>query len=308
MNERIFTVVNPVSGNGKTGKIWPDYERLFLDQGLQIDSTYTLEPDHATRLVREAINKGYKMIMAVGGDGTINEVVNGFFYQGQIIDPAVKLITFSQGTGSDYIRSLGISRRAEELTRIIKGKRVSFFDLGKVTYVTHFGERACRYFVNIADAGIGAETAYLVNQNSKRMGGLISYLVGLLKTLKNYENKLIELTVDGYKVLSEIINSVIIANGEFFGGGMQIAPEADLKDGFFNIIILKDLNRFEIITNLIKAYRGNHLSHPKIDVVYGREINIDSKERVLIEMDGEVIGRLPASFEILDRKLPVMVV
>lgn len=307
MNEKILVIVNPVSANGKTGKTWPIYESYFLKQGLSLNVKYTSRPNHAISLVREGVNKGYKKIMAVGGDGTINEVVNGLIEGGNPINPDVKLIVFSQGTGSDYIKSIGISNNPEDIVKIIRGNRVKYFDIGLITYVTHKGNKETRYFINIADAGIGAETAFRVNQGSKKYGGFISYLNGAIKTIAQYNNKMIKIVMDKDRVFSGRLNSVIVANGEFFGGGMKIAPGSDLTDGLFNVVILGNLSKFEIFSNLIKAYKGEHLTHPKIQVLQGKEVVIESEERVLIEIDGESLGRLPAQFKIFERRLPVLV-
>ena len=306
LKNRIFTVINPVSANGRTGKVWPQYESFLTDNGLQLDTCKTMFSGHAVQLVREALDKGYTKIMAVGGDGTVNEVVNGFFRSGDLINPSASLIVFSQGTGSDYIKSLGITGRVKHILDIAKNGREKMFDVGLIDYVSLAGRPEKRYFINLADAGLGGETVYLVSRSSKFLGGLLTYLFAALRTIIKYNNKKMELTIDGETVLREKINSIMVANGSYFAGGMQIAPGADLQDGEFNIIILGNLTKFEIITNLYKAYSGEHISHPKIKVCRGREVKIEADEEVLIDVDGEAAGKLPAKFKILERKLPVL--
>lgn len=305
MKDRVLAIVNPVSGNGKTGKAWPGFAERFRRAGIAFDTVYTGWPKHATELARKGLKQGYSRIMAVGGDGTVNEVVNGFFEDEHLLVSDSRLIVFSRGTGSDYIKSLGITNRVEEIIRVIKRDRVKFIDLGLVTYVTHSRNREERYFINVADMGIGGETTNLVNRSSKLFGGLLTYLFGALRVLITYQNKVMKLTIDGEEILPERLNSVMVANGEFFAGGMRIAPGADLEDGRFNILKIGDLTKFEFITNIIKAYRGTHLTHPKVNYVCGRELSIDSEERVLIEVDGETVGYLPAKFKILEKRLPV---
>ncbi len=302
---KIFTVVNPVSAGGKTGKKWPVYRNNFHEEGIKLDIVKTGYPGQATTLVKEALSTGYRDIMAVGGDGTVNEVVNGFFSRGELINPHVRLIIFSLGSGSDYIKTLGITNDINNIIEIINNGYRDYIDLGLACYINNEGVKENRYFVNIADSGIGGETVF--NQRSKKLGGLMSYLFAALKTLLNYKNKRYKLVIDNKKILHRKISSVFVANGKYFAGGMKIAPEANLKDGKFNVIILGDLKKGETILNLYKAYTGNHLSHPKVKVVSAKQISINSKERVLLEIDGEAVGRLPAKFTILKHKLPVLI-
>jgi len=303
MREKILTIVNPVSGNGKAGRLWPGFARSFARAGIELNVCFTRGPGDATRIAREGLNHGFRRIMAVGGDGTANEVVNGLLGHDEINLP--ELIIFSQGSGCDFIKSLGISNQVEDIIDIIKRNRVKYIDLGLVTYVTHTGEKARRYFINIGDIGIGGETTELVNHSSKLLGGLLTYLLGALRVLLTYQNKCIKLVIDDKTILEKRVNSILVANGIFFAGGMPIAPGAKLEDGLFNIIVIGDLGKIEFLTNLIRAYRGTHLTHPEVSFFYGRKIEVSSEERVLIELDGEAVGLLPASFQILPGKLPV---
>ena len=308
LSEKIFAVVNPVSANGKTAKDWPEFAQYFNNKGVQLVPVKTEYPEHAVSIVRNALKDGYKNIMSVGGDGTANEVVNGFFDNGRLINPEAKLIVFSRGTGSDLIKSIGINNSKREIYNIINNGKKRMIDIGKISYRNNDGIKAQRYFLNISDAGIGGETVARVNNSSKFYGGILTYLFGALKTLAIYENKNFELIIDGEKILKRKINSIMVANGSYFAGGMKIAPEAVLDNGFFNVIILGDLSRAEIVKNLYKAYNGNHLNHPKIESYKGRSIKISSTDEVLLNIDGESAGKLPASFTILPQKLPVMVV
>ncbi len=308
LGNKIFAVVNPVSANGKTGKNWPEIERFLEKNEINFISTQTEYPEHSVALVRDAIERGYKYIMSVGGDGTVNEVVNGFFKNERLINPEVKLIIFSQGTGSDFIKSLGITNSKKEIIKIIKNGQEKLVDIAKVNYINNEGYKAERYFVNISDAGIGGETVARVNNSSKFFGGIITYLFGALKTLALYNNKNFEMTIDGQKIVDRKINSIMVANGSYFAGGMEIAPEADVNNGLLNLVVLGDLSKIEIIKNLYKAYTGSHLSHPKIESYQGKEIYITAKEEVLLNVDGESVGKLPAHFKIFSSKLKVLVI
>ncbi|MFW6034779.1 MAG: diacylglycerol/lipid kinase family protein [Halothermotrichaceae bacterium] len=307
MKDKIFAIVNPVSASGRTAKLWPHYQEQFDMEKINIASVYTDYPGHAAELVRQAITEGYIRIMAVGGDGTVNEVVNGFVENDKLVSPAVELIVFSQGTGCDFIKSLGIKRGFAEIVSIIKKGSKKYFDLGCVTYISFHGKKRNRYFVNLADVGIGAETVQLVNNSTKIFGGFLTYLTGALRTILKYNNKNIRLKVDGEELMNKKINSVMVANGRFFGGGIKIAPFASPENGVFDIVILGDLSKREIVYNLARAYKGKHVSHPKVDIIKGRKIEVESSTKMIVEVDGEIIGYLPGSFQIIKSKLPVLV-
>lgn len=307
MGKKIFAIVNPVSNNGKTARIWPRYEKYFVKRGVELVSWYTEKSGHGIELARDAAQKGYHQIMAVGGDGTVNEVVNGLFQDDRLIDEMIGLIVFAQGTGSDYIKTLGIGNKLDDILNIIKQGKKRFVDIGKMIYTDDHSGQETRYFVNVADVGIGGTTARVVNNSSKLFGGFLSYLFGVLRTIFSYRNKYLIIKIDDQLVYNEVLNSVMVANGKFFGGGIKIAPMADPENGFFNIIVLRDLNKLEIVLNLIKAYQGTHLSHPKVDSLFGKEICLKGDKNLIMELDGEVIGKLPATFTILKNKLPIVV-
>lgn len=309
MGQGIIAIINPVSANGRTGKVWPEYEEYFLKKGIKLEKRFTESPGHATELARTAIAKGYRKIMAVGGDGTINEIINGLFEGGDLLAQDIKLIIFSQGTGCDFIRTFGINNQVEDIVKIIKGNKVRKIDVGQVSYRNHSGNEENRLFLNVADTGIGASTVKLVNESSKFFGGFLTYLFGVFRTLLTYKNKEVRVIIDGQEEYNQYLNSVMIANGKYFGGGIKIAPEAELESGEFNIVVLKNLKKLDIVFNLVKAYDGTHLSHPLVDSLHGKEIYMEltGKGNSELELDGEFVGVLPARFTILKAKLPVLV-
>ena len=308
MTQGIMAIVNPVSANGKTGKNWPRYAKYFQDEGIEMEVSFTEYPGHATELARKAVAEGYRKIMSVGGDGTTNEVVNGLYKDGKLLAEDIKLIIFSQGTGCDFIRTFGIGKNIEDIVNIIREEKMKKVDICQVSYRNYAGDIESRLFLNVADTGIGAVTAKLVNESSKIYGGFLSYLIGVFRVLFTYNNKAMRITIDGREEYNQYLNSVIIANGKYFGGGVMIAPEAELENGELNIIILKNFSKPGIVFNLAKAYKGTHLSHPLVDSIKGKEISIELLEdgSAELELDGELVGELPASFRIVKDKLPVM--
>jgi len=303
----IYTIVNPMSSNGKTGKRWPKYRKKFKEAGLDLHIKETHYPGHAVDLTKTGLNKGYKTIMAVGGDGTVNEIVNGFFENGKLINQDASLLIFSQGTGSDYVKSLGLDKKIETVIEVYNRYEKKWVDLGKMKYNNFDQKEVQRYFVNTADVGIGGETVEYVNRASKLMGGILTYLFGAVRTLIKYENKIMKIEIDKKEVRNSLTNSVMVSLGKYFAGGMPIAPEAEIDDGYFDILILGNFSKTETLLNLYRAYQGTHLDYPKIDYLKGKHIKIDSKERVLIDIDGESAGMLPAEFTILKERFPVLI-
>jgi len=305
--EKMFIIVNPVSANKTTAKEWPKFEKVLLDSGYEFEAVLTECPGHATELARQALKRGYKTIMSVGGDGTMNEVVNGFFQDGHLVDLDSRLVVFSRGTGCDFIKTLGINKGIEDLLTILTRNKEKQLDVGCVSFVDMTENMVRRYFLNVADIGIGAETANRVNKHSKLLKGLLSFMFGAVSTIMLYKNKDFKVVIDDDIVLNERMNSVIVANGKYFGGGMKVAPDAMIDDGVFDIIILGDLSKAEIIKSFPMIYKGDHLSHPKVKHYRGRKIMIKSGGKGLIEVDGEIPGRDDAMFELLPEALKILI-
>lgn len=292
-------IVNPVSAAGRTRKIWPRMERLLRERGASFDWRYTERPGHAIEIARDALKEGYELIAAVGGDGTLNEVVNGFFEDDRLINPRAHLGVIPCGTGSDFRKSIGIPRDPEgAIERLLSGRALPV-DIGKVRFQGDSGFQEVRYFINIADLGLGGETARRVNAMSKFLGGLLSFFIGAVVTILIYRNKQVEIVVDDRDIINGRVNTVVVANGRYFAGGMFMAPNARPDSGLFNVVVIGDLGRFELIYNLLRVYRGTHLSYPKIREITARTIYVKSRERMVLEMDGEVPGFAEAEFTIV---------
>ncbi|HPA55391.1 MAG TPA: diacylglycerol kinase family lipid kinase, partial [Bacillota bacterium] len=169
------------------------------------------------------------------------------------------------------------------------------------------GNMPARYFLNVADTGIGAETANRVNMHSKRLSGFLSFMLGTLSTVVLYKNQNFEVVIDDKIHLNGIMNSVIVANGKFFGGGMMVAPDAVLDDGVFDIIILGNLSKYDIIKSFPLIYKGKHMNHPKLKYYRGSKVKVTSGGKGLIEADGEIPGRADAVFELMPKALKILI-
>jgi YegS/Rv2252/BmrU family lipid kinase len=247
------------------------------------------------------------LIVAVGGDGTINEIANGFFDGKDIINPKTVMGIVPSGTGCDFIKSLHITTNLKRAMQVITQAPSPRIDIGRAKFQTHAGSEEERYFLNVADFGFGGEVLERMNQNrAKRKAA--SYLKSTLATFFQYKNKRIRLKVDGEEIPRGEYLIGAISNGRIFGKGMKIAPNARLDDELFDIVLVKGMKVWEFIRNVWKLYAGTHLSHPKISLIQGKKIEAipeDPNENILIEIDGEQVGKLPATFEIVPKSISV---
>ncbi len=297
-------IVNPVAGAGRTRREWPRIMNLFKEHGLRFEHDITEAPGHAIELARAAANNGYDLIVSVGGDGTVNEVVNGLYASGNIAGTALGII--STGTGSDYIRTVGIPRRYEDACRCFIQPKKRTVDLGIVEYTSN-GQTAERLFVNFAGFGFDAEIVRRTTRQFKALGGLLSYLLGVLTTLVAYRNKSISLKVDG-ETLEKRVCAVIMNNGQYGGGGMHTAPGADLTDGWLDVLIIGDMSKPDLLWSLPRIYKGTHLTHPKVTMKKAKEIEVTSRDgRMQLQADGELLGEVPARFRVLPAALNIIV-
>jgi YegS/Rv2252/BmrU family lipid kinase len=299
-------VVNPRAGAGAAKARLPALRKALEDAGARFDVALTEGPRDATRIVREALREGAAGVAVVGGDGTLNEAVNGFFDEGGApIAPDAWLGPLPCGTGGDHRRTLGISRRIDPMVTRMLWARPRRVDVGRLTFVDDQGETAQRAFINIASFGMSGLVDRVVNESPKWMGGTPAFLLGTVRAIARYENQAVRLVVDdGDPIVREVL-TVAVANGRFFGGGMQIAPRAEIDDGLFDVVTLS-LSPLGSLALTKDIYRGAHLDRAGVSFVRGRRVRAEpvrEGERVLIDLDGEAPGTLPATFEIMPRAI-----
>ena len=300
-------VVNLKSANGKTEKLWPQIKQTLSGAIGNIEIVPTTGPYTAPDITRKAIKSGFNRIISIGGDGTLNEVVNGFFENDKPINPQAILGVISMGTGADFIKTTGIPKPYQEAVQVIKKANTKLMDIGKIKFVSHNGKETVRYFINIADAGIGGETVDRVNRTTKAFGGFISFLWGTIMTLITYKNKKIRIILDTNKPYNAEINMLAIANCQFFGGGMHIAPKAIPDDGVFDIVTIGNVGFIDFLRNSSKIYKGTHINNPMVGYANAIHVELNSKDRVLLDVDGEQPGTLPATFDILHKIIKIIV-
>lgn len=276
---------------------------LLKDAGLSFDHVFTQGVGHGIELAGEAASRGYELVIAVGGDGTVNEVVNG------LVDETGKgratLGIISMGTGGDCARSLGIPRDYAKACRLFSGFKRVTIDLGAVEYVSNDRE-VKRLFINTAGLGFDAVVVERHEGFPKIIKGTLPYVICLMLTLGGYRNKRVTLDVEGAKEEQRVF-SVVVNNGRYFGGGMKVAPDADLCDGLLDVVVIGDMSKIEVLWNFPRVYRGTHVTHPKVSTCQARSIGIQPSERMLLQVDGELLGEAPASFQVLPAALAVAI-
>ena len=301
----IAVIVNPTAGGGLAAKRWPAIAAALEEEGLNFVQSFTECPGHATDLTRHYLKEGYQLIISVGGDGTNNEVINGFFHQDKAVNNGAAVGFISSGTGSDLIRTLGIPKDYNKAIRHLIASPVRTVDVGKVGFVSNGGTSDSRYFINIAGMGLDAETVGRVNRTSKAFGGFISFFWGTFISLLMYHNRDMVIKVDGKEVYNGPVTTILIGNGRYAGGGMQLAPFARMDDGLFDIVIMKDLKKSDLLLNLPQVYKGKHIDHPKILFLRGKNISVISLKEALLNLDGEQPGRAPMNIELLQSSIKI---
>jgi diacylglycerol kinase (ATP) len=303
LGQHVKVIVNPVAGAYSTRRKWPIISRLLERIGLSFDFEYTEGVGHAIELARVAASDGYRCLVAVGGDGTVNEVANGILYSTGAAKTALGIV--STGTGSDFVRSVGIPRRYTDACSCLTSSRRLAIDVGVVEYQKE-GKTLQRFFVNAAGTGFDAAVVKETERLPKFFGGTVPYVAGLLRTLFVYKNKPVVVKVGDETESGRVLN-VVVANGGYLGGGMHIVPHAELGDSLLDVAIIGDMGKLELLKELPKVYKGTHVNHPKFKLKKASHVTIQSPEPMLVYADGELLGELPASFWVMPLALSIVV-
>jgi diacylglycerol kinase (ATP) len=293
-----FVIVNPNAGNGKGKKDWNRIADILGRNNIDFIVRLTERKDHATEFTRELIGSGYKKIISVGGDGTMNEIINGIFTQDNCSPREITVGIIPVGTGNDWGRMFDIPLIYEGAVKVIKESKTLLHDIGVITYFN--GDiKQKRYFINIA--GLGFESVVVKKTNKQKDKGMSNkaiYFYNLLSSLITYTNTEAEITIDGKSYRSKVF-SINVGNGRYCGGGMRQTPDALPDDGLLDVTVIKEMSRREIIRSLRLLYDGTILSHPKVDGFRSDNLKITSDSVLYIEADGESLGHTPVEFGII---------
>ncbi|MBM3814346.1 MAG: diacylglycerol kinase family lipid kinase [Acidimicrobiia bacterium] len=294
-------IVNPRSASGKTARRWPAIAARLGN----LEVRFTDCAGHATHLARQLLEEGYHRIIAAGGDGTINEVVNGFLDQDKPVNPDAVLAILPMGTGGDFQRSLGIANIEEAFTAIEKGA-VERIDAGKVSYLGHDGKPGSRYFANLVSFGMGGEVALASKNWLSQTSGKAAFIWATLEVFFRYQPKTVELVLDGAAPTTHTITNIAIGNGRYHGGGMHVCPRAQMDDGLLEVTVIDQLGMFVLAKDLPVLYSENLYVHPKTHHFRARHVIARSHEKVSIEVDGEALGMLPLELTLIPSCLEVV--
>lgn len=306
-------IVNPNSSHGKTRAGWPPIEAKLQNVLGALETIYTTGPMTAPALTRDAIRGGADLVLAVGGDGTINEVVNGFFENDAPVNPEARLALFTSGTGGDFRKTFGLPVEIDAQIERIAKLQTRTIDIGKLTYTKDDGGEGVRYFDNIASFGLSGLADRSVNALTwgKMFGGNFAFQWGTLKAMLRYRNQPVSIRVDDGEARTYHVNTAAVCNGKFFGSGMMMGPDAEPDDGLFDIVIVADTTLGESLKDAKKLYAGEHIHNPKVTVARGKTVRAEPVDEaasgpVLLDVDGETPGKLPATFEVMPGALKLV--
>ena len=306
---KTIVIVNPQAGNGRTEKIWPNIESALEKSIGSFEVLQTTCRGDATDLSRRILKEDAARIVAVGGDGHLNEVLNGFIENDLPVNAESRLSFVMTGTGCDFQRSLGISGKWQNAVAELKDAKVRKIDVGKVTYTAADKTQKIRYFDNIASFGLSGAVDHCLEHSRLRdyLGGSPLFLWATIKTVFAHPNQGIRFRIDDGPEEEICSRLGLLANGRYFGGAMHAAPEAELDDGLLDLLMLKEISVAKFLWHLPKIYKGTHLKIPEIFFQKVRKFTAESSEQVILDIDGESPGYLAATFEVLPKILNLQI-
>ncbi len=309
-----LVIVNPASADGATEKNWPKIASDLRTHFGSFTVTFTESVGHGRTLAREAASRGTRLIIACGGDGTISEVANGIIESNK----EVELGILPAGTGSDFRRSIGMSKNVANAACALRNGRTKKIDAVRVTFINDAGERETRHSINVASFGMspnvldraasGEAKKWIPGFAPRKIGSKLSYAAATLQTTLAASPAEVLVQIDDGSERRLRVAEFCVANARYYGGAMKIAPDAKLDDGYFDVVTIGDANSFRLLTNAPRLYFGAHLRMSEVTHVLAKEVvarSASKDKEVRVELDGEVLGRLPSTFQIVPAALRV---
>lgn len=309
-NTRWYVVVNPHAGSKKTQEDWPEIRKLLKENGFEFTSIFTEYQYHATELTKKAIlEDGFRKFIVIGGDGTLNEVINGVFKQEDIPTTDIIVSVISVGTGNDWGRMYNMPSSYKKQIEVIKKEKTFLQDIGKVNYL-HHGKRKTHYFINIAGIGFDALVAKKTNiAKQKGASGILTYITSLITGLFQYDFNYVKIESEGKEIFSGKVFSVSIGICKYNGGGIMQLPNAIPDDGLFDITAIRKVSKFKVIRNLVNMYDGSFIKIKEVETFTGKEFRFTGvpENSIYLETDGESLGNSPLDFKILKKKAKMII-
>ncbi len=306
-DNRWFVIVNPVAGHGHGLTDYPQIAKLLRDNEIVCDAVFTEYRYHATELTVEAANRGYRNIIVVGGDGTLNEVVNGLFIQQVVAPNEIRLALIAVGTGNDWVRTFGTPSHYAEAIRAIREGYTFLQDVGAVTY-TESKFRQTRYMANVAGLGFDAYVISIFNHwKAKGHKGKSLYLASILRAYFSYKSSGMRIECDGVEVHNNLLFSLAVGICKYNGGGVQQLPNAVANDGLLDLTLIRPVHWWHIIFRLRRLFNGSIYSIGHVTHAQAKHVRITSSPPVRIESDGELMGETPVDIEVVPHAIRVVV-
>jgi YegS/Rv2252/BmrU family lipid kinase len=303
--EKWFVILNPHAGSGRGNKDKSRILRTLNQSEMQYEFAVSEYPKHTIQLTVQAIEEGYRKLIVAGGDGTLNEAVNGIFLQTTCPPEEIIIGVIPVGTGNDWIKTFGVPNEYDAAVRIIKKGDTMLQDIGQITFNENEKTRIC-YFANMAGFGFDAMVAERTNRlKNKGKKGISLYLEALGSSFMNYKTEKAQLILDN-KVIDELIFSVSIGIGKFNGGGMMQAPGAVPDNGLFQVTIIRKIGLFGILRNLAGLYSGEFVKDPRVSTHQASRVSISSAHNIAGEADGEILGDNKFEIGLFSQKLNVI--
>lgn len=304
-----FLVVNPASAAGRTGRHFDAIARAIRAALGDFECAFTRAPGDGSRLAREALDGGSRLVVAVGGDGTASEVIDGLTHEGAPRHPDALFGFVPRGTGGDLRRTLGLPEELHSAARALASGNEAVIDLGRIEFAGPRGEPQVRHFANVAGLGISGEVSRLVNRGVKLPSGRLSFMLASARALLSWSDRPVRWRVDDGPWQEERLTALSVCNGRYFGGGMQVAPGARMEDGLFDVVAWKGFGLSDFVAKRRMLYDGTHVTLSNTRVVRARSVEAEAvgDAEVLLDVDGESPGTLPARFTLLPGALRIRV-
>ncbi len=304
---RIAVIVNPRSAGGRTARVWKSLRSQMESRLGPLEAWETRAPGHATELARAALAQGCRTVIAVGGDGTISDVVNAFLANDRPVASEAALGIIPQGSSSDLRRSLGLPLEEEAALEILRRGRIRSIDLMRVRFRTADGTNAQRYGINVTSFGMGGAVAARFNRIPKWLGGRLSFQWATFSEMLRFRGRRVALSLDDGEPQELFISNIAVGNAQFHGGGMWVCPRAAVDDGQLDLTVFRYFTFWELVRDLRFLYNGKVYEHPKVSFHRAAHLTATADEPTFIEVDGEPVGQLPLEITVLPRALPVYV-
>ncbi|MGH9358674.1 MAG: diacylglycerol/lipid kinase family protein [Terriglobia bacterium] len=309
MNSKIAAIVNPHSAGGRTGKRWPEIARRLERRVGPVEVRFTERPGHAIELTRKLLAEEFDLVAGVGGDGTFNEMANGFIEADELVRPSSVMGILPAGTGGDFQRMFGFNGSnafEQALDTLVSGER-RLIDAGKAKFMGFKGQTQERYFVNLVSFGMGGSVAMRARNALGLFGGRTAFLWATFRVLLSYRGRTIRVILDDAVAPAEYhVTNVAVGNGRFHGGGMHPCPTAVMDDGVLEVTVIEYMNMLRLLRDIRVLYSGEIYQHPKAYHLRGIHVIASAEQPTDIEVDGEPLGKLPLEISVLPRKLPVL--